>query len=391
MALSKRRVAWLLPSLERGFYWHPVLKEFSRLFPKTIIFTGIWPGFAPGYENSFRVKVLRKTRIIETSRLTAGTSRALIIASLGIVHHLLSFKPHVIFTSAFSIWTALALVLKPCQKWRVIISYDGCSPNVDCRDSRVRLFFRRMMARLADGFITNNRSGKLYLTELLRAKESRVFVTPYQIPTPEMLLNDFSEPILAPTELRQPMFLFVGAVRPAKGVHLLLKAFVLLQKQRPRRGSLLLVGDGPQRIDLKNFITTYGLEDQVKWAGWVSYSRIGKYFEMADVFIFPTLEDVWGMVVLEAMAFGKPILCSKWAGAAELVVDDQNGYVFDPNQPERLAELMRRFIDNVELIPRMGEKSRQLIAAHTPEAAAKHLARVATLALDNLHSVNGRP
>jgi glycosyltransferase involved in cell wall biosynthesis len=375
-------VAWLLPSLERGLYWHPVFKEFSRIFPKTIIFTGIWPGFAPGYENAFTVKVLRKTKIIETTRVTAGTSRALIIASLGIIYHLLSFKPQVIFTSAFSIWTALALVLKPLRKWWVIISYDGCSPNVDCRDSRLRLFFRRMMAGLADGFITNNRSGKSYLMEVLRAEDKSVFVTPYQIPTPEMLLRGQDQCFAGVGELRRPVFLFVGAIRPAKGVHLLLEAFRLLQSRGYSRCSLLIVGDGPQRGKLEGLVTRYGLEDLVRWAGWVEYEHIGAYFQTADVFTFPTLEDVWGMVVLEAMAFGKPILCSKWAGAAELVVDGENGYVFDPNQPEELAELMRRFIDDSNLVRVLGVRSKQIIAAHTPQTAAKRLARITTVLLD---------
>jgi glycosyltransferase involved in cell wall biosynthesis len=50
------------------------------------------------------------------------------------------------------------------------------------------------------------------------------------------------------------------------------------------------------------------------------------------------------MVVLEAMAFGDPILCSKWAGAVEMVADGDNGYIFDPHHPEQVAALMRQFM-----------------------------------------------
>jgi glycosyltransferase involved in cell wall biosynthesis len=110
--------------------------------------------------------------------------------------------------------------------------------------------------------------------------------------------------------------------------------------------------------------------------GQVSYSQLGSYFRAADVFILPTLEDIWGMVVLEAMAFGKPILCSQWAGAAELICDGENGYLFDAHQPEAIATAMQRLIDQPDQIAPMGERSAALIAKHTPTAAAQFLVQV---------------
>jgi len=85
--------------------------------------------------------------------------------------------------------------------------------------------------------------------------------------------------------------------------------------------------------------------------------------------------------LLEAMVLGKPILCSKWAGAAELVIDGENGYCFDPYEPAKLAELMRRFIDEPDLAASMGHKSEQLMTQYTPEAAAKFLSEVTSFVL----------
>ena len=118
----------------------------------------------------------------------------------------------------------------------------------------------------------------------------------------------------------------------------------------------------------------------MEWIGWVDYGKSGMYFLNADVFVLPTLEDTWGMVVLESMAFGKPVLCSKWAGASEMVVHGENGYLFDPNQPEEIAKLMCHFIDHPDLIATMGEKSKQAIAPYTPEAAAEFLKEVVLFA-----------
>jgi glycosyltransferase involved in cell wall biosynthesis len=110
--------------------------------------------------------------------------------------------------------------------------------------------------------------------------------------------------------------------------------------------------------------------------GWVEYGRLGAYFQQADVFVFPTFEDVWGMVALEAMVFGKPVLCSKWAGAAEVIVEGENGYIFDPYEPEGLAIAMRRFLDHPELIESMGKQSQQLISQNNPSSAAQFFVEV---------------
>ena len=59
----------------------------------------------------------------------------------------------------------------------------------------------------------------------------------------------------------------------------------------------------------------------------------------------PTIEDTWGVVTLEVMLFGKAVLCSVGAGSSELVIDGENGYVFEPTQSEKLAQMMQKFID----------------------------------------------
>jgi hypothetical protein len=107
---STLRIAWLFPSLARGFYWHPVLSEFTRLFPKAIVYTGDWPGFAEGFEGRFAVRTVGKAKFIETSYVPDGYARAFVGLSPTITGHLLYFNPHVVFTAAFSMWTALALL-----------------------------------------------------------------------------------------------------------------------------------------------------------------------------------------------------------------------------------------------------------------------------------------
>jgi hypothetical protein len=135
------RVAWLVPSVELGAYWQPVLQEFAKIFKNTIFYTGlVWPGFDPNVPGADVIQLVGEMKSLEMTK-TEGYSRRLMLVSPGIVGHLLQFKPDVIFAQAYSLWTLLAVLLKPWGKWRFIIIYDGSSPNADFRDSKLRFFF----------------------------------------------------------------------------------------------------------------------------------------------------------------------------------------------------------------------------------------------------------
>ena len=168
----------------------------------------------------------------------------------------------------------------------------------------------------------------------------------------------------------------MGRITPRKGIKSLIEACGILETQGYHDYSLSIVGKGDQRQELETLIKQKGLSDRVTWLGFVEYGQLGAYFQQSDVFVFPTLEDIWGMVPLEAMVFGKPVLCSTWAGAAEMVVEGENGYIFDPYKPEELAEGMRRFLDEPEKIELMGKKSQQLMNKITPKTAAESFVEV---------------
>ncbi|MBD1847791.1 glycosyltransferase family 4 protein [Cyanobacteria bacterium FACHB-63] len=367
------RIAWLLPTA--WFYWHPVLSHFAKIFPQARVFTALWPGFAKGYEDSFPVEIVGENRFVAPKRETTGYSRGFTFLSPNIIIRLLQYKPDLIFADSFRIWSLFALLLKPFCAWRVILSYEGSSPTVDYRNSPLRLFLRRLMVRAADAYMTNSQTGKAYLVEVLGAKEELVFARPYEVPDAQSLLSNSTTSVQVP-EAKKPIFLFVGHLVPRKGLLLLLQACQQLNKQGCQDYTLWIVGDGEERKAAEMFIQANDLQEQVKLLGKLDYNCLGSYFQAADAFVLPTLEDTWGMVVLEALLFGTPVLCSQWAGAAELITNGENGYVFDPYHPEQLAELMSYFVKNSEQIKKMGEKSKQTMTSHTPIAASVTLAKI---------------
>ena len=367
------RIAWLVPSVEAGAYFGPIIRECSRIFKDTIFYTGqVWPNFSTDDPGALQVQVVGKTKFLASTKVDDGYSQGFILASPKIITHLSHYKPDVIVASAFSLWTLIALLLKPFYKWIVIVVYDGFSPNTSFKATGLRLFIRILMCQPIDAFIANNNGASLYLSKELKVPKSKIHNYHYLTPDSQSLLRQSSQ-IKSDSEFRHPIFLFVGQIINRKGIQTLLEACCLLKENGLSDYTLMIVGEGSQRQELQDFAREKGLTDQIVWSGWVEYQKVGGYFHIADVFVFPSYEDVWGMVILEAMAFGKPVLCSKWAGAVEMIEAGENGYAFDPHQPEALAKLMRRFIDQPELISEMGRKSAQTVAQYSPATTAKFI------------------
>lgn len=377
------RIAWLVPAVELGAYWQPVLREFTKVFKNTIFYTGlVWPGFDPSLPGCDVIQVVGQTKYLETTKIKDGYDRGVFILSPSIVGYLLSFKPDLIFAQAYSLWTLLAVLFMPIGRWKLIIIYDGSSPNADFRDSVFRTFVRRFLSRFACAFVSNSKAGTAYLQEALSVPPGKIFTRIYLVPDAQALLGrlESSEPInLA---LEHPIFLYVGRITSRKGITTLLQACAILKEKGYKNYNLLLVGEGDQRQELEAFIKENDFEDQVTWAGWVEYGKLGAYFSQADVFVFPTYEDVWGMVAPEAMVFGLPILCSKGAACCELIEEGKNGYIFDPRDPQALAEAMQRLLDDPELIASMGERSHQIISQSTPQTAAQAFVEATSFVFD---------
>jgi glycosyltransferase involved in cell wall biosynthesis len=377
------KVAWLLQGA--GAYWQPILSEFTQVLPNTKVFTADWPGFMPGFEETFEVQQVGPMKLLQLPGKSGGYGRCVAYLPPEVIKPVIDYRPELVFSTGFSLWTMLLALLKPIFRWRLVIVYDGSSPGVDYENSWVRSRQRRWLAHSADAFITNNKAGKQYIVNSLKFPADRVFDRPYLLPHPKTYTRslEIAKPLLEKQLEKQqrPVFVFAGNLIPRKGLQELLHACTLLKQQGHEQFTLVVVGDGSERSALEAYVKEQDLSDQIVWIGAVEYEQVGAYFEAADVFIFPTREDVWGLVLVEAMMFGKPVLASKWAGASEMVAEGENGYIFDPYAPQQLAELMAKFIDTPALIEQMGEASRHIMKDHQLETVARSLTEVVDFVL----------
>lgn len=140
--------------------------------------------------------------------------------------------------------------------------------------------------------------------------------------------------------------LFVGSLHPAKGVHFLIKSFALV-KSRIIDAKLVIVGDGPLKHYLINLTKRLNLEKDVIFAGFVSDEELPKYYASCDIFASASVLEGFGLIFLEAMAFGKPIVAFNLASIPEVV--GNAGILIDEINHEKFADALIELLSNDEL------------------------------------------
>lgn len=175
-------------------------------------------------------------------------------------------------------------------------------------------------------------------------------------------------------------FLFSGAFVARKGVTHLARAFVRLATENSHV-RLVMVGDGPLRERLKEILKP--VDDKVVWRGFVKWHDLPQEYSRGDVLCLPSRYDGWGMVVVEALAAGMPVIATNRVGAAlELVENHETGWRITPDDEEALLSAMRTAAaTNLSVLCEMGQRGRAKVGVHDVKQAA-HL--VACAAVDAL-------
>lgn len=157
--------------------------------------------------------------------------------------------------------------------------------------------------------------------------------------------------------------LFAGSLEPRKGGALLLRALSRL-RERNDRFLCKIVGDGPDQSMLKDKAKNLGLHEQVVFTGRVTHDEMHRVFSEADVFVFPSLRDTSGAIVLEAMAMGIPTVCLDHQGAAIMVSEDC-GLKIAPDEPglitNAFADAIESLMADDKIRSEMGAAARERV------------------------------
>jgi len=149
--------------------------------------------------------------------------------------------------------------------------------------------------------------------------------------------------------------LFVGSLVEQKGVDVLLRSFRRVKEQIPE-AELLIVGDGRERERLEELSRSLGLRD-VHFEG--AKEDLEAYYSGSRVLALPSRTEGFGLVALEAMARGLPVVATRTGGIPEVVLHRRTGILVEPDNPEALAEALIEVLSNGELWKRLSSRARE--------------------------------
>ncbi|WP_285653763.1 glycosyltransferase family 4 protein [Actinomycetospora sp. NBRC 106375] len=239
-----------------------------------------------------------------------------------------------------------------------------------------KVALRRLTARSIDLFIANNPPARDYLVETLKVPRSRIVTGWWLAGLPPDLPG--RAPVGAGAPEGAPVFVYAGRLIAPKGVDMLIEA-VAIHERATGPCALWIFGDGPEREHLVELASRRGVQDSVTFFGSVDPGALKGAMELCDALVFPTLQDLVGRVVVEALTLGVPVVVSPMTGAAGTVVQDGiNGLVADPRDPRELADALARSAE-----PRtrrtLHEGARRSSAVLAPDAVAARILRAVAL------------
>jgi glycosyltransferase involved in cell wall biosynthesis len=243
----------------------------------------------------------------------------------------------------------------------------------------IKVAFRRFTARYIDVFVANNTPARDYLISTLNVPEKKIIVGWWLAGMPADLAA--RPPAATAVPEGWPMFVCVGRLIPQKGIDLLIRALAVFRR-RFGPCALWVIGEGPERDFLVELSRRLAVEDMVTFLGTVDHQVLKGTFQACQALVFPTLQDLTGRVVVEALSAGAPVVVSPMTGAVGTIVHDGvNGIVVDPRDASALAEAMHRTADP-DTSRALRDGVRRTSVALRPEAVAEVLLSAVARARD---------
>jgi glycosyltransferase involved in cell wall biosynthesis len=383
-------VAWFVSIMGYGadiLYWGELLRGYLEYFPNSYFYDG-GPCDRPIPGTDRCVEGLKWIHLNLGPR-TATYDRKLMLVSPFSLARIRTLRPRAIVISEFalaSIYVCAFRRLLGANRILLLVESDPIRgrPN---RLGRLKMAIRRYVVKRADLILTNNDGGRRHLINDLGVPDNKILCQPYLVS--EHQTGHVSSPngSTTPKELQEDVdntvFLYVGQLVERKGVAELVEAVARLEPGAREQCRFWLVGSGDREDAIKARIIELGLQSTIRMLGSQSYDQMYKFYQAADVFVMPTLDDYRALVGFEALCYGLPVLHSVYDGAISEIVDEgKNGFSVDPLDSVMFAERLERFVGPGINLKAMGQRSREMSTSYTLERGVKNLADAVRRCLD---------
>ncbi len=288
---------------------------------------------------------------------------------VGMARVLDAFKPDLVYIHFLSINALHVLLLHYILRFKLVASARGNDIQGIPKRSRIQRWMLRRLFQRADAVLFCSSYVQHDAAPFLEGVSSRTFVG---VVGDGFDAQEFKG--LEPYVHSAPYVLAAGRLVHKKGFDLLIEAFARVAPEFPQV-QLLIAGDGEERPALEELVHRLKLRDRVKLLGFADRQQTIRLFLGCEFFVLSSRIEPFGIVVLEAMAAGKPVLATRSGGVVDLVQPGVNGLLVQP-QVQDLADGMREMLSRPEETRHMGERAADTIQKHTWAAVTEEFLQV---------------
>jgi glycosyltransferase involved in cell wall biosynthesis len=366
-----RRLAVLTPSIPP--YRRMLYEELRQRCENLIVLVST---------TEFRSPLATKQRTLSISAKwrhpRSFTERHQILIPYDTVFQLKKFRPDIIIAHEMGARTLQAAAYRAIFPDTRLVLWATLSEETEHGRGFLRPIIRKALLRVADSVMVNGASGNRYI-ERFGTDPKKVF----RVPQTTNIAPFLATPLQRDEDAVRRL-IYSGRLVELKGLVPFVEQLSAWAKTRPRKkAELWLAGSGPLSSALGQFQPPANM--QIKLLGHVSYDRLPEVYGQGGILAFPTLADEWGLVVVEAMASGIPVLGSVYSQAVQdLVTDGLTGWTFRPDHPAEAQAVLRRVFD--EPVPRlrqMGAAARDAVSGMTPSSMADQMMAAIHYAFEN--------
>ena len=249
---------------------------------------------------------------------------------------------------------------------------------------------KRVIAAYRNTDFEVKQASRLYKKMIVMSSYMKKEASAAGIPAEKIIVNPYFTPYIEPNHLTDNSkaeiqhFLFVGRLIRHKGVHKLINAMISVMKIRPNI-RLNILGSGINEHSLKALVNEHGFADRILFHGWQDRNAINSYMRECYAVVFPSIyPEAFGIVGIEAMMYGKPVIAFNVGGVSEWLKNNENGHLLDDITEEALEKAILSISDDKKSYHRFSANARQM--AENKFIPEQHLAKLINVYKECLES-----
>jgi glycosyltransferase involved in cell wall biosynthesis len=256
----------------------------------------------------------------------------------------------------------------------IISPHGGISINWDYSDK-----IPKMISDITIGFLKKRMNPhyiavtkmEIPIIKQLGVKEENIHFIPHGVNT-EIFRPIDSSKVKEMYDLEDyDVILYVGRIAKGKGVDKLIKALNLIINQKKKVKLIIIGGDAGFLPVTKALIHKYNLQNNVIFTGYIPKEGLAKFYSAADLVVYPSRQEIFGLVLVEAGACAKPVIGSDIMGPSEIIINGKTGFTSNFRDIKQLSDLILELLNDKDLMHQMGKNGLERVKKYyTWEKAA---------------------